>query len=195
MKNCDNPFNLFEKHFNEAKNNSYINQANAMNIATVDENNKPSSRMVLLKEFDEKGFVFYTNLNSRKSENIKNNPFVSICFHWEPIGIQVRIEGKATQVPDSQADEYYNSRHKGSRIGAWASDQSQELDSEQTLLDKIKYYEDKFKGDDIPRPQFWSGYLVSPEKIEFWYDGEFRIHTRKKFEVVNGKWEMVFLYP
>lgn len=195
MKNNENPFDLFEKHFEEVKNNKDINQPNAMNLATVGADHKPSSRMVLLKEFDENGFVYYTNLSSRKAKETKKTPYVALCFHWEPLGIQVRIEGKVKLVSNERADAYFHSRPRGSRIGAWASQQSKQLDCEQTLLDRIKFYEEKFPTDNIPRPEFWSGFLVEPKRVEFWYDGNFRIHTRKQFTLVDGEWEFGFLYP
>ena len=195
FKDEDNPISLFKIWFEEAK-KSELNDANALSLATSDKNGNPSVRMVLLKSFDNSGFVFYTNLNSVKSKAIKGNPNVSMCFHWKSLLRQIRIIGKATNVSDQEADEYYNSRSYGSRIGAWASKQSSILNSREELNNEIKVYKSKFPNSDkVPRPSHWSGWRVIPSEIEFWLDGDNRIHERLKYTKVNESWKKVLLNP
>ena len=195
FKDEDNPISLFKIWFEEAK-KSELNDPNALSLATSDKNGNPSVRMVLLKSFDNSGFVFYTNLNSVKSKAIKGNPNVSMCFHWKSLLRQIRIIGKATNVSDQEADEYYNSRSYGSRIGAWASKQSSILNSREELYNEIKVYKSKFPNSDkVPRPSHWSGWRVNPSEIEFWLDGDNRIHERLKYTKVNESWKKVLLNP
>ena len=195
FKDEDNPISLFKIWFEEAK-KSELNDPNALSLATSDKNGNPSVRMVLLKSFDNSGFVFYTNLNSVKSKAIKGNPNVSMCFHWKSLLRQIRIIGKATNVSDQEADEYYNSRSYGSRIGAWASKQSSILNSREELNNEIKVYKSKFPNSDkVPRPSHWSGWRVIPSEIEFWLDGDNRIHERLKYTKVNESWKKVLLNP
>ena len=195
FKDEDNPISLFKIWFEEAK-KSELNDPNALSLATSDKNGNPSVRMVLLKSFDNSGFVFYTNLNSVKSKAIKGNPNVSMCFHWKSLLRQIRIIGKATNVSDQEADEYYNSRSYGSRIGAWASKQSSILNSREELNNEIKVYKSKFPNSDkVPRPSHWSGWRVNPSEIEFWLDGDNRIHERLKYIKINEGWKKVLLNP
>ncbi len=195
FKDEDNPIPLFKIWFEEAK-KSELNDPNALSLATSDKNGNPSVRMVLLKSFDNSGFVFYTNLNSVKSKAIKGNPNVSMCFHWKSLLRQIRIIGKATNVSDQEADEYYNSRSYGSRIGAWASKQSSILNSREELNNEIKVYKSKFPNSDkVPRPSYWSGWRVNPSEIEFWLDGDNRIHERLKYIKINESWKKVLLNP
>ena len=195
FKDEDNPISLFKIWFAEAK-KSELNDPNALSLATSDKNGNPSVRMVLLKSFDNSGFVFYTNLNSVKSKAIKGNPNVSMCFHWKSLLRQIRIIGKATMVSDQEADEYYNSRSYGSRIGAWASKQSSILNSREELYNEIKVYKSKFPNSDkVPRPSHWSGWRVNPSEIEFWLDGDNRIHERLKYIKANESWKKVLLNP
>ena len=195
FKDEDNPISLFKNWFEEAK-KSELNDPNALSLATSDKNGNPSVRMVLLKSFDNSGFVFYTNLNSVKSKAIKGNPNVSMCFHWKSLLRQIRIIGKATNVSDQEADEYYNSRSYGSRIGAWASKQSSILNSREELNNEIKVYKSKFPNSDkVPRPSHWSGWRVNPSEIEFWLDGDNRIHERLKYIKINESWKKVLLNP
>ena len=195
FKDEDNPISLFKIWFEEAK-KSELNDPNALSLATSDKNGNPSVRMVLLKSFDNSGFVFYTNLNSVKSKAIKSNPNVSMCFHWKSLLRQIRIIGKATNVSDQEADEYYNSRSYGSRIGAWASKQSSILNSREELNNEIEVYKSKFPNSDkVPRPSHWSGWRVNPSEIEFWLDGDNRIHERLKYIKVNESWKKILLNP
>ena len=196
FKDLDNPIDLFVDWFNEAK-KTEINDPNALALATVGKNGTPSVRMVLLKDFNKKGFVFYTNLNSKKSNEIKSNPNASMCFHWKSILRQVRITGKLSNVPYEDADNYYNSRSYGSRIGAWASNQSSVLKSRDELLKSIEKFKKKYTNEkNIPRPKYWSGWNLNPIEIEFWLDGKDRIHERLCYtRKDNNNWEKDLLSP
>ena len=195
FKDEDNPISLFKIWFDEAK-KSELNDPNALSLATSDNMGVPSVRMVLLKSFDNNGFVFYTHLNSTKSKAIRDNPIVSMCFHWKSLLRQIRITGKASNVSDQEADEYYNSRSYGSRIGAWASKQSSTLNNRKELNKEIEYYKSKFPNNDkFPRPSHWSGWRVNPSEIEFWLDGENRIHERLKYIKDNESWKKILLSP
>ncbi|MDC0974535.1 pyridoxamine 5'-phosphate oxidase [Candidatus Pelagibacter sp.] len=190
------PFELFDKWYEAAKKKE-INDPNALALATSSKNNVPSVRMVLLKDFSKNGFVFYTNLNSQKGNEIKENPSVSMCFHWKSLLRQVRINGKVTPVQNTVADKYYNSRAYESRIGAWASNQSSVLNDRQELINSIDKFKKKFnEKDNVPRPDHWSGWNLKPDSIEFWLDGDNRIHERLKFLLnSDGSWKKVLLSP
>jgi pyridoxamine 5'-phosphate oxidase len=190
------PFELFDKWYEAAKKKE-INDPNALALATSSKNNVPSVRMVLLKDFSKNGFVFYTNLNSQKGNEIKENPSVSMCFHWKSLLRQVRINGKVTPVQNTVADKYYNSRAYESRIGAWASNQSSVLNDRQELINSIDKFKEKFnEKDNVPRPDHWSGWNLKPDSIEFWLDGDNRIHERLKFLLnSDGSWKKVLLSP
>jgi pyridoxamine 5'-phosphate oxidase len=192
----DEPFELFDKWYEAAKKKE-INDPNALALATSSKNNVPSVRMVLLKDFSRNGFVFYTNLNSQKGNEIKENPSVSMCFHWKSLLRQVRINGKVTPVQNTVADKYYNSRAYESRIGAWASNQSSILNDRQELINSIDKFKEKFnEKDNVPRPDHWSGWNLKPDSIEFWLDGDNRIHERLKFLLnSDGSWKKVLLSP
>ena len=192
----DNPFNLFKEWLAEAE-KLEPNDPNALALATVNKLGVPSVRMVLLKGYNAKGFVFYTNLNSRKSEDIKINPNASMCFHWKSLLRQIRIVGKINSVQIEEADKYYKSRSYGSRIGAWASKQSTILNSRDELYESIDDYKKKFPEENkVPRPNYWSGWNLSPSEVEFWLDGENRIHQRLKYiKDENNSWKKVLLSP
>ncbi len=192
----ENPFKLFEEWFEEAK-KSELNDPNALALATSNKKGAPSVRMVLLKGFSEKGFVFYTNLNSKKSGDIQSNPHASMCFHWKSLLRQIRIVGKINSVSDKDADEYYNSRAYGSRIGAWASKQSTVLDNRDQLYQAIEDFKKKYPDENnVPRPKHWSGWNLTPDEIEFWLDGENRIHERLKYtRDQTGSWNKSLLSP
>ena len=192
----DKPIELFKVWFDEAK-KTEINDANAVALATSDINSVPTVRMVLLKDFSSKGFIFYTNLNSKKSGDLKNNPNASMCFHWKSLLRQVRIVGKINIVDNKDADDYYNSRGYGSRIGAWASNQSSKLLNRNELYKKIEDYKKKYPDkNNVPRPTYWSGWNLNPDEIEFWLDGENRVHERLKYQKTKkGVWEKSLLSP
>ena len=192
----DDPIQLFKLWMDEAK-KAEPNDPNALSLATSDKNNFPSVRMVLLKDFNQNGFVFYTNLNSQKGNELKENPKVAMCFHWKSLLRQIRISGTVTQVNDEVADQYYNSRGYESRIGAWASKQSEELSGRDQLINSIKEYKNKYNDENkVPRPSHWSGWNLSPSSIEFWLDGESRIHERLKYtKDSSGQWRKSLLSP
>jgi pyridoxamine 5'-phosphate oxidase len=191
----ENPFTLFAAAFQQAAEAGIV-EPNAMALATADESGHPSVRMVLLKGFDDDGFVFYTNLESRKARELRANPHAALCFYWQPIGRQIRIEGPITPVSDAEADEYFASRARGSQIGAWASKQSTELSSREELLEKVRQTEARFEGESVPRPPFWSGFRLRPQRIEFWTAGEFRLHDRLIFDrKEDGGWDVKRFYP
>ena len=188
-----NPFELFANWYDLAS-ETEINDPNAMTLSTIS-NNKPSSRVVLLKSHDEKGFVFYTNSNSKKGKSISENNNIALNFHWKTQNRQIRIEGQAKIVSSEIADSYFNSRPRGSQIGAWSSNQSAELNARSELIDNIKKFEKKYEDQDIPRPSHWNGYLVKPQLIEFWQEMPFRIHDRVVYNLLNSQWEIKKLYP
>ena len=192
----DNPFELFQRWFEEAKEKE-INDPNALALGTANKEGIPSVRMVLLKGHSEKGFVFYTNLNSQKGNEIKENPNATMCFHWKSLLGQIRIVGTLKQVDDQTADEYYNSRAYDSRIGACASKQSSILQNRDELLDALENYKKKYNDkDNVPRPSHWSGWNLIPSTIEFWLDGDNRIHERLKYSIdKNGSWIKSLLSP
>jgi len=191
----DDPFKLFDIWMLEAK-KSEINDPNALSLATTNSKNEPNVRMVLLKELTEKGFVFYTNLNSPKSYDIKKNPKAAMCFHWKSLQRQIRITGSISQVSDGEADKYFNSRPYESRIGAWASDQSKAMNSREEFLKKIDEFKKKYKDEkSLPRPKHWSGWSLRPTSIEFWLGDKYRIHERLKYNKVLNNWKKELLYP
>ncbi len=190
------PFSLFGAWLKEAE-ASEINDPNALALATVDADGLPDVRMVLLKEFDTRGFVFYTNFESQKGQEILGNRKAAMCFHWKTLRRQVRVRGPVEIVSDAEADEYYKSRARGSRIGAWASKQSRPLESRFALEKAVAEYTLKYPLGDIPRPAHWSGFRIQPTSIEFWKDGAFRLHDRIEFrrDTPEGDWSKVRMYP
>ena len=191
---ADDPFALFETWFAEAR-ASEANDAEAMALATATSDGLPSVRMVLLKGHDERGFVFYTNLDSRKGAELAANPHASLLLHWKSLRRQVRIEGPVNAVSEAEADAYFASRGRDSRLGAWASDQSRPLADRATFEARVDAMRDRFAGGDIPRPPRWSGFRVSPERIEFWSDRAARLHERRLFERSGDGWSEGLLYP
>ena len=191
----DDPLELFKSWMAEAEKKE-INDPNALSLATSNKDNEPSVRMILLKGLSKKGFVFYTNLNSPKSQDLKKNSKAAMCFHWKSLQRQVRVSGSVKQVTDEDADIYFSSRPYESRIGAWASDQSKIMSERKELLEKIQEFKTKYKDDkNLPRPKYWSGWCLDPSTIEFWLGDEFRIHERLKYKKVIDKWKKEILYP
>lgn len=188
------PFHLFQAWFKDAE-ASEPNDPNAMTVATVDADGRPSARIVLLKGLDQTGFVFYTNTLSRKGSQLAARPAAALCFHWKSLRRQVRIEGRVERVSDAEADAYFATRPRGSRIGAWASLQSQPLDGRATLEGRVAALEAEYEGREIPRPAHWSGYRVVPDYLEFWQDREFRLHDRITFTASGEGWTIGRLYP
>ena len=196
FRDLENPIDLFGEWFNEAK-KTEINDPNALALATANKNGIPSVRMVLLKDYDHNGFVFYTNLNSKKSSDIKDNSDASMCFHWKSSLKQIRINGKILKVSDKEADLYFNSRTYASRIGAWASKQSTILKNRDELCKSIEDYKKIYPDENsVPRPSYWSGWNLNPYEIEFWLDGENRIHQRLLYiKKEKGNWTRSLLSP
>jgi pyridoxamine 5'-phosphate oxidase len=188
------PFDLFARWLAEAEQKE-INDPNAMALATVDETGLPNVRMVLLKGADEDGFVFYTNYESRKGRELLGQGKAALLFHWKSLRRQVRVRGTVASVSYAEADAYFASRARGSRIGAWASQQSRPLESRFALEKAVAEYTLKFGIGEIPRPPHWSGFRLTPVSIEFWQDGLFRLHDRIHFERTAGGWDRTRLYP
>ena len=192
----DDPFELFEKWFAEAKKKE-INDPNALALGTANKKGVPSVRMVLLKGFDKKGFVFYTNLNSQKGNELKENPNATMCFHWKSLLRQIRIVGTLELVDNKTADDYYKTRAYESRIGAWASKQSSILKSRDELLNSLESFKKKYNNkENVPRPSYWTGWNLKPSSIELWLDGDNRIHERLKYNLdKNNSWIKSLLSP
>jgi pyridoxamine 5'-phosphate oxidase len=187
------PITRFETSFASARERG-VPMPEAMALATADARGNPSVRMVLLKGVTPGGFTFYTNLGSRKAQELAARPRASLCFHWMALEEQVRVEGDAAPVSPAEADAYFASRPRGSQIGAWASRQSETLRSREELEERVRAIEVRYPGD-IPRPPFWSGFLLVPARIEFWYGRPDRLHERIVYTRAAGGWEMVTLYP
>jgi pyridoxamine 5'-phosphate oxidase len=188
------PFEHFRGWFAEAE-KSEPNDPNAMAAASATADGRPSVRMVLLKEWDERGFVFYTNMESRKGDELNSNPVAALLFHWKSLRRQVRIEGAVEQVSDAEADAYYASRARLSRLGAWASEQSRPLPRRGALLRRVARFEATYLGREVPRPPFWSGYRVVPARFEFWQDMPFRLHDRMVYVRAPEGWDTMKLSP
>jgi len=188
------PFAWFQRWMAEAEVKEPSNP-NAMTVVTVGAGGKPSARTILLKGVDPREFVFYTNTHSRKGDELKNNPLISLLFYWKSLDRQIRIEGRVEPVTDAEADAYFATRARVSRLGAWASDQSRPLSERAELERRLKQYEAKYPGEDIPRPPHWSGYRVVPSSLEFWRDRPFRLHERLKFHRAGQGWTTERLYP
>lgn len=188
------PFQLFEEWFAEAR-ASEPNDAEAMALATADATGQPSVRIVLLKGHGPEGFVFYTNEQSAKGNQLTANPRAALLFHWKSLRRQVRIEGPVERVFDAEADAYFASRGRDSQLGAWASEQSRPLDSRETFERRFEDMEARYEGQDVPRPPHWGGYRVIPERIEFWTDRPHRLHERRLFVRQGADWREGLLYP
>jgi pyridoxamine 5'-phosphate oxidase len=193
-KDSQDPFELFGEWFAKAGEGETI-YPEAMALATADAKGLPSLRMVLLKGWDQNGFVFYTNLESHKGQDLAENPHAALCFHWKTQGRQVRVEGAVEQVSDAEADAYYESRPRDSRIGAWASRQSRPLQGPMKLEREVIKYAAKFGVGHIPRPPYWSGFRVVPQMIEFWEEKPFRLHDRLVFRLQDSTWVAEKLFP
>ena len=191
-----NPFELFTEWFELAE-KSELNDPSAMAFASVDADGMPNVRMVLMRRYDERGFCFFTNFESQKGQELLGQPRASAVFHWKSLRKQIRLRGPVEVVTDEEADEYYYSRPRGSRIGAHASKQSRPLESRFALEKAVAVHTAKFGTGDIPRPDHWSGFRLIPNSIEFWSDGQFRLHDRMRFDRLNADspWETVKLYP
>jgi len=188
------PIQRFAALFEEAKRVIPVDP-NAMTLASVGPDGRPSARVVLLKDFDERGFVFFTNLESRKGRELLGHPWASLCFFWQPLEQQVRVEGRVERVSDEEADAYYQSRPRGSQIGAWASLQSQPLPVREQLEARVEELTRRYEGQQVPRPSHWSGLRVVPDRIEFWHGRPSRLHDRHLYLREGDTWRMELLYP
>lgn len=197
MAAAPDPFRRFGELLERARQTN-LPEPTAMALATAGMDGRPSVRMVLLKGFDERGFVFYTNLGSRKTRELGANPFAALCFHWQPLEIQIRIEGRTEAVSEAEADAYFATRSRGSRIGARASRQSAPLAARGELEERMRKIEERFANREIPRPPFWSGFRVVPDRIEFWFGRPDRLHERQVYipdAEAAGGWRVEMLYP
>lgn len=189
------PFKQFESWYNDALKAEFVHP-DAFSLATSSADGRPAARMLLLKGFDKKGFVFYTNSGSRKGEELESNPFCTICFWWDKLERQVRIEGRVEKVSDSEADSYFSSRPHGSQIGAWASEQSSVIPDRKYLEKRFNDIEEKYKGREVPRPGYWNGYRLIPDSIEFWQGRPNRLHDRLRYMLLeDGSWAIERLAP
>lgn len=194
MIRSTDPIAEFIETFERAKEKE-AGDATACALATANDSGAPSVRMVLLKGVDEGGFVFFTNYSSRKSRELEENPRASLCFHWEKLRLQVRVEGPVEKISAEESDMYYDSRSRTSQIGAWASKQSQPLASRRELLARVVKLEARYALGSVPRPPFWGGFRVIPERMEFWFDQPYRLHDRFLYTRESGEWVRERLYP
>ncbi|MEI6897266.1 MAG: pyridoxamine 5'-phosphate oxidase [Psychromonas sp.] len=194
LQKSDDPIAFFKAWLTEAESSGII-LPESMSVSTCTVTGRPSSRMVLLKKVDQQGFVFFTNYNSRKAIELQENPFAALLFHWNMLQRQVRIEGRIERISEQESAGYFHSRGRGSQIGAWASHQSDVLESRDILAQRVKMYEEKFKGKEIPLPEFWGGYRVIPDKIEFWQGKADRLHDRFIYQPSETGWEITRLNP
>lgn len=189
------PYQQFHDWFKDAESRSGLQHVNAMALATADAAGRPSVRMVLLKGFSQDGFVFFTNHQSHKGRDLAENPFAALCFYWDKIGRQVRVEGAVSRLGAADSATYFHSRPRMSQIGAWASHQSEEIASRAELLTRVDEMEKKFHGAEVPLPEFWGGYVLRPSVFEFWQHGEFRLHDRFEYRPSGDGWGVRRLSP
>lgn len=194
LKTTEDPIRFFKQWLTEAENTGII-LPESMSLSTCNTQGRPSSRIVLLKEADQQGFVFFTNYGSRKANELEENPYASLLFHWNILQRQVRVEGRIERISTEESNTYFKTRGRGSRIGAWASFQSQELGDRETLVERVKYFEKKFAGKEVPLPEFWGGYRVIPENIEFWQGKADRLHDRFVYQKTDSNWKTTRLNP
>lgn len=195
LETATDPLVLFQSWFEEAGKHPGIKEPSAMALATASKNAIPSVRMVLLKQHDERGFAFFTNMESNKSRELSENPHASLCFYWMPLDKQVRITGKVERASEAEADAYFASRGREKQIGAWSSQQSRILSSQEELKNRVTENEKRFEGKDIPRPDFWAGWRLVPGEMEFWLQRDFRLHERAIFKRDGDAWKKDWLYP
>ena len=188
------PFDHFSHWFSEAQ-GCGLKEPTSVALATVDEHQQPACRIVLLKGHSKDGFVFYTNLNSQKAKELNAHPKAALCFHWMPLCKQVRIQGTVTSISEKEADAYWQTRPRQSQLGAWASQQSSPLPDRETMLKGYQELIEKYEGKDIPRPPHWSGFVLHPTRMEFWEQGDHRLHHREVFTLDGGNWSSHLIYP
>lgn len=191
----DDPIDQFDRWFRHARESSRLQMPEATCLSTVDEDGYPDGRVVLLKAYDARGFVFYTNLRSRKGRCLVARPRAALTFYWESLGRQVRVQGDVERVDAEEADAYFATRPLGSRLGAWASLQSEPLESRELLEARVRELESRYPDGEIPRPEHWSGLRVVPRRVEFWQEGSHRLHDRFLYVRAGGGWRVERLYP
>lgn len=189
-----NPVEQFRRWFDQAH-EAGLREPTAMTVSSVSSDGRPSSRILLLKSFDDRGFVFYTNYTSRKGRELDGNPSCSLLFYWVELERQVRIQGDVARILREESEAYFHSRPRGSQIGAWASKQSAPLVKRSELEAKVAHFEKQFEEQDVPLPDWWGGYRLVPEQIEFWQGGQFRLHDRLVYTLMDGVWEISRLNP
>jgi pyridoxamine 5'-phosphate oxidase len=194
MSNEQNPIALFKEWYDKAQ-QLKVTEPTAMTLATATKDGIPSARVILLKGYDERGFCFYTNFGSRKGHELLENPNAALCFYWDELGQQIRIEGAVEKVTEQEADSYFSTRQRGSQIGAWASKQSQVMEDEMDFPNRIKQVTEQFAGQVIQRPPYWHGFRLIPKRMEFWENRQFRLHKRLVYTKAGDKWETNILYP
>jgi len=194
LQTTNDPIEFFNSWLKKAEDTGII-LPESMSLSTCTAQGRPSSRIVLLKEVDAKGFVFFTNYGSRKAQELDANPFAALLFHWNILQRQVRVEGRIERISIEESNAYFQTRGRGSRIGAWASHQSQELEERDILVQKVTYFEEKFAGKEVPLPEFWGGYRVIPESIEFWQGKADRLHDRFVYQPAEKSWTVKRLNP
>src|SRR3712207_175854 len=197
LRECDvdpSPIEQFRGWFGEAL-AAGLHEPNAMTLATATSDGRPSARVVLLKGFDQRGFVFYTNYDGRKSRELEANPRAALVFYWGELERQVRVEGRVSRVPDIESDAYFAGRPRGSQLGAWASQQSRPVRDRGALESRLRELEDEYEGREVPRPAFWGGYRVEPETMEFWQGRENRLHDRLRYRLTEEGWGIERLQP
>ncbi len=191
-----NALTHFTRWYDDARAHPGVEDVTAMTLATATRDGRPSARIVLLKEYGENGFVFYTNLNSRKGQELAENPHAALCFYWIPLARQVRVEGSIAPVSEAEADAYFASRPRARQLGAWASLQSSPLASRAELENRLAEMEKKFAGGEVPRPSHWSGWRLTPESIEFWQNDNARLHEREIYRrTASGQWQHGLMFP
>ncbi len=188
------PIRQFRKWFDEAV-AANLHEPNALTLATATPDGRPSARVVLLKGFDERGFVFYTNYEGRKARELQENPYCALVFYWGELERQVRVEGHASRVPEKESDAYYASRPRGSQLGAWVSEQGRPVEDREVLEERLRELEAAYEGREVPRPPFWGGYRVQPDAMEFWQGRENRLHDRLLYRRIGGGWTIGRLQP
>lgn len=194
ISRVDNPLELFRQWFAMARELG-LRFPDAMSLATIGLDGFPSVRIVLLKDFDERGFVFFTNSESQKGRELDQNPRAAVCLYWEMLGRQIRIRGTVAKVNDAEADAYFSTRPRSSRIGAWASVQSRPMNARSDFLERIELFEEQFRDKEVPRPPHWTGYRIAPLAYEFWLEAEYRLHHRLEYLRVGDRWESQIVYP
>ena len=194
MPRLSDPIEEIRAHFERAR-ETESGDPTAMCLATADAEGRPSARMVLLKRIDPRGLVFFTNYTSRKARQIEENPHAALCIHWPSLKVQVRAEGQVARISDDESDAYFATRSRGSQVGAWASRQSSALDSRARLVARVAKYEARFAGRAVPRPPFWGGFRLAPERIELWWNRANRLHERRLYTREGDGWTSELLYP